>query len=48
MRKLPEFIENSMMHDMSEAMKRHMSDCNSVKQDLMKRAIDLAFNMALT
>ena len=48
MRKLPEFIENSMMHDMSEAMKRHMSDCNSCKTRFdEERAIDLAFNMAL-
>lgn len=48
MRKLPEFMENSIMYDMSEAMEKHMNECNSCKQRFEEeKAIELAFSMAL-
>lgn len=48
MRKLPDFIENAMMHDMSEAMEKHMKECNSCKKTFdEEKDIDLAFSMAL-
>ena len=37
LRKLPEYIENCMMYDMSEAMEKHMNDCKSVNKDLMRK-----------
>lgn len=48
MRKLPDFLENSMMHDMREAMEKHMSDCESCKKKFdEEKELDLAFTMAL-
>ncbi|NLM33926.1 MAG: DUF4652 domain-containing protein [Clostridiales bacterium] len=48
LRKLPEYIENCMMYDMSEAMEKHMNDCKSCKQRFdEEKEIDQAFTMAL-